>query len=262
MKLALAEACKFIFRAALPKGAAWKPKPGGNYDKILDGVGEIYTEICTEAEKVKTVRIPSETFLLDDLERDYGILKNDALTEQERRDNLDQKKYNSIIQGNPERLEEILQKVDPNLKVYQNSPAVDPEPFIGQGFLIISEGRGDSAGGLIPEDSWPLVFFVGGAATFDVDGSILTIDEVVLPVEKETLVTDPILAYKGLYDWCAAVVVTGTKGLLKDANNNFITDAVGNDIYVLFEFDFEGTLADESGNDVVDENGNLIEIYF
>jgi hypothetical protein len=254
--------CELTIRAALPKGAAWNPKAGGNYDKTIEGSGEILKEICTEAEKVATVRDPYKTFLLDDLEREFGILKNDILTDDERRSAIAQKKYNSIIQGNPERLQDILQQIDSRLNVYQNSPAVDPTPFIGQGFLIIDAGRGDSAGGAIPADSWPLVFFVGGAVTRAGDGSILTIEEVVLPIEKEKLVTDPIIGFKGSFTWCACVLVVGEKGYIHDAVGNFLVDANVNQIYSLFEWTADDIWVDDNGDNFVDDNGNDFNFYY
>lgn len=252
----LNDVCKLIVKAALPKGKAWEIKPDGDYQKTIDGIGEVLALLCEKAETVRNVRNPLFTTLLDDLEREYGVLKNADLNEDERRAVLAEKKYNSIIAGNPERLQSILQQIDPQINVYQNSPAVDPTPFIGQGFLIIDKGRGDSAGGSIPADSWPMVFFVGGEVTRDVDGSILTMEELVLSIEREQLVTDAIVAYKGIYCWTAATLVIGVKGYLHDAVGNIICDANGNQIYSLFEFANSGNWVDESANTFVDDSGN------
>ena len=60
----------------------------------------------------------------------------------------------------------------------------------------------------IPVDpnNWPFVFFVGGAATFNPDGSLLTIAQGLVPSEKEKQLKDIILKFKGLYTWCGLVV--------------------------------------------------------
>lgn len=60
----------------------------------------------------------------------------------------------------------------------------------------------------IPVDpnDWPLVFFVGGAATFADDGSILTIEQALVPSQQEKQLKDIILKFKGLYSWCGLVV--------------------------------------------------------
>ena len=258
----LNDVCSLITKASLPKGKAWELKPDGDYEKTIDGIGEILSIICEKAEAVKNVRNPLLTNLLNDLEREYGVLKNADLNEDERRAVLSEKKYNSIIQGNPERLQSILQQIDSRIKVYQNSPAVDPTSFIGQGFLIIDTGRGDAAGGAIPANSWPFVFFVGGDVTRDVDGSILTMEELVLSIEREQLVTDAIIAYKGIYNWTAATLVIGVKGFIHDAVGNIICDAVGNQLYSLFEFSFDGNWVDESGNTFVDDSGNNFNFYY
>ena len=60
----------------------------------------------------------------------------------------------------------------------------------------------------IPTDptKWPLIFFVGGAATFAGDGSILTIAQGLVPSQQEKQLKDIILKFKGLYSWCGLVV--------------------------------------------------------
>ncbi len=225
---------ELIIKAALPKGSAWKPKKDGNYDKILKTTGKIIDLILDKNDKIRKVRSPLETDVLDDLEREYGILTNILLTEAERRIFLDDKKKNLIIDGNPEGLEDILQKVDPGLFVYQNDPPVDPNPFLSEGFIIINNGRGDQTSGIpIPEENFSSVFFVGGVAVRNGMNEIISIDEVVLPIEKEEFVTDPIVAYKGLQVWCVAKLLVGVKKNLCDGAGNSITDAVGDNIYAV-----------------------------
>ena len=260
--MSLEERCKLAIRAALPTGAAWTPKPGGNYDNYLEALGEIIALICENLNTVRDVRDPHKTDLLDDLERDFGIIKNDVDTEEQRRVVLAERMFNSVISGNPEGLERILQSVDPGFRVYQNSPAVDPQKFIDQGFVIISRGRGDTFSGPIPEESWPLVWFVGGEATFGVSGEIESMAELVLPIEKESQAVVPILSYKGLFTWAAATFVLGTKGYLEDAVGNFICDANDNNIYVLFEWQEQGNLNDQAGDFLVNDSGDKLRVYY
>jgi len=224
---------ELIIKAAMPKGVAWKPKPNGNYDKILQGIGEIIDLIIDNTDNLREVRNPLLTEILNDLEREFGVLTNSALTDTERRLFLSEKKKNSIINGNPEGLQEILQKVDAGLFVYQNNPPVDPQPFIDQGFIIINNGRGDSTGGVIPTEDWPLLFFVGGVATRNVGGEIISMAEVILPIEKEEFATKPIVSYKGLYTWAVAKFLVGEKYYLVDAVDNQIVDGDGNNVYVV-----------------------------
>lgn len=58
----------------------------------------------------------------------------------------------------------------------------------------------------IDPNDWPLVFFVGGVATFAGDGSILTIKQGLVPSAQEKQLKDIILKFKGLYSWCGLVV--------------------------------------------------------
>ena len=55
-------------------------------------------------------------------------------------------------------------------------------------------------------DDWPMVFFVGGAATFAGDGSLLTIANAEVPTEREAELKRTILAYKPIHSWCGLIV--------------------------------------------------------
>jgi len=60
----------------------------------------------------------------------------------------------------------------------------------------------------IPTDpgDFPLVFFVGGAATFAGDGSLLTIEQGQVPSEQELQLKRIILKFKPLFTWCGLIV--------------------------------------------------------
>lgn len=60
----------------------------------------------------------------------------------------------------------------------------------------------------IPTDptTWPLIFFVGGPATFNPDGSIDEINRAQIPAAQRNRLNDIILKFKGLYTWCGVVV--------------------------------------------------------
>lgn len=60
----------------------------------------------------------------------------------------------------------------------------------------------------IPTDSddWPFVFFVGGDATFNPDGSIADIDQGFVPSEEKKRLDDIILKFKPLFTWCGVIV--------------------------------------------------------
>ncbi len=60
----------------------------------------------------------------------------------------------------------------------------------------------------IPTDpgDFPLVFFVGGAATFAGDGSLLTIEQGEVPSAQEMQLKNIILKFKPLFTWCGLIV--------------------------------------------------------
>ncbi len=60
----------------------------------------------------------------------------------------------------------------------------------------------------LPTDSadWPLVFFVGGVATFNPDGSIATIAQGFVPNEQREKLENIILQFKPMFTWCGLVI--------------------------------------------------------
>ncbi len=55
-------------------------------------------------------------------------------------------------------------------------------------------------------DNWPFVFFVGGDATFNPDGSIATIEQGLVPAQQRKRLEDIILKFKPLFTWCGLIV--------------------------------------------------------
>lgn len=60
----------------------------------------------------------------------------------------------------------------------------------------------------IPSDSddWPFVFFVGGLATFNIDGEIIDIAQVNIPIYREFEFKEIILRLKPMHSWAALIV--------------------------------------------------------
>lgn len=60
----------------------------------------------------------------------------------------------------------------------------------------------------IPTDpnDWPLVFFVGGTATFNPDGSLLTIENADVDATREAELKRTILSIKPIHSWCGLIV--------------------------------------------------------
>ena len=144
--MSLNSVCELIIKSALPKGQAWSPTPDGNYDKILQATGEIILNICTRMGNARYVRTPNKTFILDDLEREFGILKNNNLSESERRIILDAKKNQPPGGGTASDLQIALDNAGFNLQVHKNNPSVDPALFLTQNFQMVAGGDNAYAG--------------------------------------------------------------------------------------------------------------------
>lgn len=118
-----------------PEGSAWRPAPDQDLDHLLDGMaGNIQSEHDFLAQ-LSTIRSPSRTFLFDDLEREYGISKNDNLTVAQRVAILSERKYNR--QGTATKLN-LQHALDLNgfgaggygLTVYDNNGGANPGSFV------------------------------------------------------------------------------------------------------------------------------------
>lgn len=53
---------------------------------------------------------------------------------------------------------------------------------------------------------WPLIFFVGGVATYNLDGSIKTIAQAEINIKRRTELRSLIVKYKPLHTWCGLIV--------------------------------------------------------
>lgn len=60
----------------------------------------------------------------------------------------------------------------------------------------------------IPTDPllWPWIFFIGGDATFNPDGSILSIEQGFIPSTQQKKFETLVLKFKGTYVWCGVLV--------------------------------------------------------
>lgn len=120
--------------ASMPKGAFWRPKIDGFYDKLLDGLSENFEKIRIFLSKLSTIREPAETIILSDLEKEFGILTSITITEIIRREQLRAKKYRTAGNGTEDDLQDALDAAGFSVIVTQNDPAVDPGPFLDESF--------------------------------------------------------------------------------------------------------------------------------
>lgn len=219
-----------LIEACLPE---WEINSDGDLSKALDGLADSIDTYLADIEATADIQNPLKTTMLSDLEEEYGILTNLDKTEADRRAAVLAAKSGGQIDGSLDDLQDVLDRAGFNLTVHENNPAIDPEPIVSQAFVNVC-GDPESVcgvtevvcgyahkGGLlvngdvfndsifsVPTDSgyWPLVFFVGGAATYNGDGSIAYISIASIPVARRDEIKRLILKYKPMHSWCGLLV--------------------------------------------------------
>lgn len=234
----MSEEMKAVFEALLPPGAIWRPKPDGDFDRLLGGMGDNAQEIYEYIEALAHLRDPRRTTILSDLEKEYGVLTIATLTELERREQLAGIKYAIPDTASWELVQDKLRAAGfDGIIVTPNDPAVDPDlitgellvngpVYIQQNPLYLAQANGDNmfaGNGLavagyfinigrtefeyeIPDlwRYWRYVFFVGGAASgWPGSPAIATYN---VDYRKEQLLKRLILKYKPLRSWAVLVV--------------------------------------------------------
>jgi hypothetical protein len=219
-----------VINALLPDGFAWNPKPDGYFDKLLDGLAEMQTDITSFLLGLAYTRNPEKTSILDDLEREFGLEPNSAMTEAQRRIRLKAVKSDRSGDGTAYMMEQRLRASGFDVYVHINDPATDPNNFIQTEFtvccgfedavcgysgavcgasngMLIVNGNMFFDTGVIPENQayWPLIFFVGGQATRDQDGKIVTINNAYIPVSRSDEFLRLVVKYKPLHSWAGIV---------------------------------------------------------
>ncbi len=121
---------KDVLLALFPDGAIWNPKIDGDFEDLIAGMGLGSDEMHDAMEALANVRDPHLTTLLSDLEKEYGILTNENVDEQTRRDQLASIKYAKPGTGSHTDLQEKLQEAGFDLVVTPNCPINDPADFL------------------------------------------------------------------------------------------------------------------------------------
>ena len=218
--------------ALLPPGAIWVPSDGLDLDLLLNGIAEGIELIRVDIADTAFNRYPLKTSILDDLELEFGILKDISLTEDERRNKLQSVKAANNGDGTLDFMEARLLESGFDLRVYANDPAVDPDLFINSQFqfhfndidnanfgnenmifgravgLLVVNGSND-IDFVTPVDAttWPMIFFIGapGAARDLGTGELVSIAPAQIPISRKDELIRLIVKYKPIYTWCGLV---------------------------------------------------------
>lgn len=154
-----------VFEALLPDGSVWNPKPGAGLEQLLEGMGAADENVVDFLAALARLRDPATTSILDDLEKEYGIVASTTLTEAERRQALAAIVYQGRSTGSAQNLQSVLQASGFDVQVHENSPAVDPDLFLNAFFLMFAEGPNAYAG-FIPAGGPPSTAVAGKTGGF------------------------------------------------------------------------------------------------
>lgn len=243
----------------LPSGSAWNPAKNEGLEYLINGKALNLQTPMEFLQGLAYIRSPLLTPYLEDLEHEYGITPNAAISDLQRRLNLASQKAATGGQS-PQYLQDILQKAGfTNLQVHENRPPVDPNIFLSSEYLCVSGNEeavagnekavaGKTGGELlvngdlfdqvlgyimcagnenavsgnenavasrfdvvnfinriyqIPSDPalWGYFFFIGGDATRNTNGALLTIETVDVNASRERELKRLILKYKPTHTW-------------------------------------------------------------
>lgn len=223
----------------LPEGAIWTPAHEQDLDKLLDGVAENWLEAYNAAYNVGNVRDPFKTRLLDELEREFGFLKNADLSEAIRRQQVAAVKTENTDQRNSDDdVQNFLNAAGFDVQVHHNDPAADPSLFAGD--ILLNGGlyqmlvqyhmqcAGENAfcgnqkavcgyfttfafqdfEHVLPTDPdlWPLIYFVGGPAIRNGGGFLTSIAPADVPLNRKNKFIELVLSSKPWFCWAVLVI--------------------------------------------------------
>ena len=115
-----------VYDALMPPGSVWTPEEAKEFDQLLDGMAENSELVRTFLADLANLRRPSKTTLLDDLEKEFGIVKNENLTNEDRRAQIAAVKFSKGGTGDKDFLQNALQTAGFEVQVHENDPPVDP----------------------------------------------------------------------------------------------------------------------------------------
>jgi len=131
------------FLSMLPEGSAWE---FSDSDDFLNALSENYENVRQYLSNLSTIRDPMKTTLLSDLEREFGILSDSRLSENDRRMILSSRKFNNGVNGTADLLQQKLDAAGFDVLVHKNDPPVDPAQFIDESYQMVAGGFNAYAG--------------------------------------------------------------------------------------------------------------------
>lgn len=167
----MSDLTRAVIDALLPPGSAWRVKPGGHLDHLLQGIADNHAATLVDLRALGEARDPRTTPYLEELERDYGIDPNPQIPEAQRRAALATVMFSRDKLGTADDLQAELDASGfgtggLGLHVYPNDPAVDPGLF-AEGGAQSWCGKAESCCGYtiagIANEDWAAIAWNGSA---------------------------------------------------------------------------------------------------
>lgn len=202
-----------VLNALLPEGSFWTPAQDDDYDKLLEGIAENSEAVKDDLSTLADIRNPLKTTVLDDLERDYGVVYPVGATETQRRQALKGFMFNRNTNGAYDQLQDKLQEAGFDVTVIPNYPVIDPrlyydEEYYQEGELIVNEFERTTIYDIpVNPAYWPLIFFIGKSVTRDEYGNIIEIEHIDVSDGRRQAMKQLILKFKPLHSWGLMVEV-------------------------------------------------------
>ena len=205
----MSDLMRAVYDAVMPPGSVWTPEEEKEFDQLLDGMAENSEVVRLFLADLANIRRPSKTTMLDDLENEFGIVKNENSSDEDRRAQIAAIKFSKGGNGDKNFLESALQTAGFDVQVHNNEPPVDP------GLLLDSEeysvaGHDNNIDADLISDDYPLVFFVGGDATLGGGGEITDLAYGFINVDSVPVFKRILKAIIPMHAW-AGVKVIGFK---------------------------------------------------
>jgi hypothetical protein len=127
---------KAVFEALLPPGSLWQPAPQAGFDQFMTALGQNANEIYERLFALGDLRNPRKTPILSDLEKEYGLLPDDRLDDDTRRQKLAAVKYAKPGTASDTDLQTILRNAGFDVYVRRNDPPVDPDDLLSTEYLL------------------------------------------------------------------------------------------------------------------------------
>ena len=228
----MSDLMRAVYDAVLPPGSIWTPEEEKEFDQLLDGMAENSEVVRLFLADLANIRRPSKTTLLDDLEKEFGIVKNENSADDIRRSQIAAIKFSKGGIGDRDFLQNALTTAGFDVQVHENTQPVDP------GLLLDSEeysaaGHENNLSADLISDDWPLVFFVGGDATIGGGGEITDLQYGFINVDSVPVFKKILKAIMPMHAW-AGVKIIGFKsdyfGFDEDPDANTFGDAGDPDV--------------------------------